>query len=100
MKIQLRHSFEDIVNIDNLLEAWKEFLQGKRHKHDVQEFSLRLYGQYYHASSRPYHRVLRTTTKRRMFRRITESSTPETLNSYLGLLGHGDTYKLKKQIGI
>ncbi|MFH1049229.1 MAG: reverse transcriptase/maturase family protein [Patescibacteria group bacterium] len=42
MKIQLRHKFEDIISIDNLLEAWKEFLQGKRHKHDIQEFSLRL----------------------------------------------------------
>jgi len=42
MKIQLRHKFEDIVNIDNLLEAWKEFLLGKRNKNDVQEFSLRL----------------------------------------------------------
>ena len=42
MKIQLRHSFEDIVNIDNLLEAWKEFIRGKRNKSDVQEFSFNL----------------------------------------------------------
>lgn len=42
MKIQLRHSFENIVSIDNLLEAWKEFVKGKRYKKDVQEFSLRL----------------------------------------------------------
>ena len=42
MKIQLRHSFKDIISIDNLLEAWKEFLRGKRHKSDVQEFSFRL----------------------------------------------------------
>ncbi|KKS45691.1 MAG: hypothetical protein UV62_C0018G0001 [Parcubacteria group bacterium GW2011_GWC1_43_11] len=40
MKIQLRHSFEDIICIDNLLEAWKEFVRGKRNKRDVQEFSL------------------------------------------------------------
>lgn len=42
MKIQLRHSFEDIINIENLLEAWKEFVRGKRKKSDIQEFSLKL----------------------------------------------------------
>jgi len=42
MKIQLRHSFKDIVSIDNLLGAWKEFVKGKRNKLDVQEFSLKL----------------------------------------------------------
>ncbi len=46
----------------------------------------------------PDHRVLRTTTKRRMFRRLKESSTPETLNSYLGLIKHGNTRKIKKKI--
>lgn len=42
MKTQLSHTFEDIVSVDNLLEAWREFLRGKRGKRDVQEFSLRL----------------------------------------------------------
>jgi len=42
MKIQLNHKFEDIISIENLLEAWKEFVRGKRHKRDVCEFSLRL----------------------------------------------------------
>ena len=46
----------------------------------------------------PKYRILRTATKRRMFRRITESPTPETLNSYLGLLRWGDAYKLQKEI--
>lgn len=46
----------------------------------------------------PDHRVLRTTTKRRMFRRIKVHSTSETLNSYLGLLSHGNTNKLKRGI--
>ena len=46
----------------------------------------------------PYYRVLRTATKRRMMRRIIESPTPETLNSYLGLLKHGNTEKLQKEI--
>ncbi|MBI2098971.1 group II intron reverse transcriptase domain-containing protein [Candidatus Uhrbacteria bacterium] len=42
MKIQLSHKFEDIISIDNLLEAWKEFAKGKKGKRDVQEFSFRL----------------------------------------------------------
>ena len=42
MKIQFAHKFEDIISIENLLEAWKEFLRGKRRKLDVQKFSMRL----------------------------------------------------------
>ena len=47
----------------------------------------------------PDHRVLRTTTKRRMFRNIVLSSyNKETVQSYLGLISHGNTYKLRKEI--
>ncbi|HRZ95906.1 MAG TPA: reverse transcriptase/maturase family protein [Candidatus Moranbacteria bacterium] len=42
MKIQLSHKFEDIISLENLLEAWKEFICGKKNKKDVQEFSMRL----------------------------------------------------------
>jgi len=38
----LVHSFEDIISLDNLLEAWREFLSGKKQKKDVQIFSLAL----------------------------------------------------------
>lgn len=41
-KIRLTHSFEDIVSLENLLIAWKEFLPGKRKKNDVQTFSAQL----------------------------------------------------------
>jgi RNA-directed DNA polymerase len=34
--------FEDIINLENLLEAWQEFLLGKRKRKDVQEFRTRL----------------------------------------------------------
>ena len=44
------------------------------------------------------HRVLRTTTKRRMFKRLRQSPRQETLNSYFGLLKHGNTLKLRKAI--
>lgn len=35
MKIKLTHKFEDIINLDNLLSAWGEFLNGKRGRRDV-----------------------------------------------------------------
>ncbi|MCR4328878.1 MAG: reverse transcriptase/maturase family protein [Patescibacteria group bacterium] len=34
--------FEQIIAVENLLAAWKEFLRGKRTKPDMQEFSLML----------------------------------------------------------
>jgi len=46
----------------------------------------------------PDHKVLRTVTKRRAFKRINTHSTPETINSYLGLLSHGNTYKIRSKI--
>jgi retron-type reverse transcriptase len=45
----------------------------------------------------PNHRVLRTSTKKKMFRGIAKSGgKPETVQSYLGLLSHGNTHKLKQ----
>lgn len=47
----------------------------------------------------PNHRVLRTTTKRRMFKRLeTRKDNENTLQSYLGLLSHGNANKLKIKI--
>jgi len=46
------------------------------------------------------HRVLRTATKRRTLRRIQSNSAPETINSYLGLLSHGNTYKLRLELDV
>lgn len=46
----------------------------------------------------PDHRVLRTATKKRMMKRISANPKPETLNSYLGLLKHGNTNKLKRKV--
>lgn len=42
----------------------------------------------------PHHKVLRTTTKRRMFRKLQEKPSKESMASYLGLLSHGNTHKL------
>ena len=46
----------------------------------------------------PHHRVLRTSTKWRMFRRLEESQKNETLQSYLGMLVHGNGYNLVSKI--
>lgn len=46
----------------------------------------------------PDHRVLRRATKRRMFKRILANPKEETLNSYYGLLKHGNAKKLEKEI--
>ena len=37
-RIQFTHSYEDIISVENLLAAWREFVRGKRKKKDVQEF--------------------------------------------------------------
>lgn len=66
-RIQLTHSFEDIISLDNILAAWKEFLRGKREKPDVIVFSSRLMdniiflhsdlaaGQYRHGGYESFH---------------------------------------------
>ena len=41
-KVQLRHNFEYIVSLENLLLAWREFIKGKSQRKDVLEFQLRL----------------------------------------------------------
>jgi retron-type reverse transcriptase len=45
------------------------------------------------------HRILRNTTRKRMIKNVQNSGCSyATLNSYFGLLGHGDTYKIKKMV--
>ncbi len=48
----------------------------------------------------PHHRVLRTTTKNRMLRNLAQNPKEESVQSYLGMLSHGDEYKLRQQIRI
>lgn len=44
----------------------------------------------------PYHRVLRNVTKRRMFKGIKKRPKNPTLQSYLGLIRHGNSFGLKQ----
>ena len=46
------------------------------------------------------HRVLRTATKRRMFKKLKQNKTKETLASYQGLLSHGNTHCLLDHIAL
>ncbi|MBI4155621.1 MAG: group II intron reverse transcriptase domain-containing protein [Candidatus Zambryskibacteria bacterium] len=48
----------------------------------------------------PHHRTIRTTTKRKILKALKKFPQPETINSYKGLLGHGDTYRIQKKVGI
>lgn len=47
----------------------------------------------------PDHRVLRTSTKRRMLKKVRglEKDSP-TVNSYMGMLSHGNTHKLRESV--
>lgn len=47
----------------------------------------------------PNHRVLRASTKRRMFRNLKENNYKlESVNSYLGMLSHGEGFGLSEKI--
>ena len=47
----------------------------------------------------PKHRTLRTVTKRRMFRKLKQKEyAEESVQSYLGMLKHGNGHKLKNEI--
>jgi retron-type reverse transcriptase len=41
-RVQFSHKYEDVISVENLLEAWKEFKRGKTKKEGVQRFQLRL----------------------------------------------------------
>lgn len=48
----------------------------------------------------PHHRILRSNTRKRMMRKLRAPYLRgETLQSYLGLLKHGNTHKLRSNVG-
>ncbi|MFA6135992.1 MAG: reverse transcriptase/maturase family protein [Candidatus Paceibacterota bacterium] len=46
----------------------------------------------------PDYRILRTSTKKRMLKRLKQHPTQETISSYLGLIKHGNEYKIREKI--
>jgi retron-type reverse transcriptase len=92
----------DKTSLANILDQMKEFLENdlKLNMHPDKVFIRTIasgvdFLGWVHFSK---HRVLRTSTKRRMFRNMTKSQKTNTVISYLGMLGHGNTYKLKEKI--
>ena len=46
----------------------------------------------------PHCRILRTSTKRRILKRLQKNSSVETIASYFGVLSHGNTHKIIKRM--
>jgi retron-type reverse transcriptase len=46
----------------------------------------------------PKHRVLRTSTKKRMLKNLKNNPKEQTVQSYLGMLKHGNTQKLREMV--
>lgn len=48
----------------------------------------------------PHHRQIRTATKRKIIRNMKEYPKQSSMNSYRGLLEHGNTYKLQERLNM
>ena len=46
----------------------------------------------------PHHRILRAATRRRVSKKFKQNRSDGTIASYLGLLGHGNTHKLRRRL--
>ena len=95
---------EDKKYLETILPKIEQFLNSKLHlklhpdKVYIQTYSSGVdFLGWVHFS---HHRVIRTTTKRKIVKNMKWYPRPETVNSYRGLLGHGDTYKMRKGIGL
>jgi len=89
--------------LEDILEKMQEFLRNelKLTMHPDKVFIKTIYSSvdflgWVHFAK---HRVLRTATKRRMFRNLRENKSENVKASYLGMLSHGNGYELKKKLG-
>ncbi len=93
---------EDRESLEKFISAIKKFLNDKLklNLHPDKIFIKTLYSgvDFLGWNNFSDHRVLRNKTRNRMLKRIKKNSSIETLNSYLGLLKHGNTNKLKLEI--
>jgi hypothetical protein len=46
----------------------------------------------------PHYKKLRSKTKERAFRKLADTPKDEVFQSYLGLLSHGNTWKIEKDL--
>jgi retron-type reverse transcriptase len=94
---------EDKKYLENILEKMEEFLENKlklqMHPDKVYIKTIASGVDFLGWVQFPKHIVLRTSTKRRMLKNIQNNMKPETIQSYLGMLKHGNGYKLERTIG-
>jgi len=93
---------QDKEYLQNTLEQMKEFLENKlklnMHPDKVYIKTIASGVDFLGWVSFPKHRVLRTSTKRRMLKKLKEDSKEETWQSYFGMLKHGDAYELQQKL--
>src|SRR3989344_5213783 len=92
----------DKIKLEKLLEKMKEFLENKlklnMHPDKVYIKTIVSGVDFLGWVSFPKHRVLRTSTKRRMLKRLRGNPKEETRQSYLGMLKHGNAYELQQRL--
>ena len=96
---------DDKEYLKNILEKMEEFLVNKlklnMHPDKVYIKTLASGVDFLGWVNFPNHRVLRNSTKKRMFRNLKQNDfKKESVNSYLGMLSHGNGYKLKERIDL
>lgn len=88
----------------DLLEKCEEFLREKLkltlHEHKVYIKTYASGVDFLGWVHFPRHRQIRTSTKRKLIRNLRGYPKPQTVTSYRGLLGHGDTYELQRRVGL
>lgn len=93
---------EDKEYLEKVLEQMKEFLESnlKLSMHPDKVFIKTIASgvDFLGWVHFPKHRVLRSATKRRMFRNLKTNKKPNTVSSYLGMLSHGNANKLREKI--
>jgi len=93
---------EDKKYLEFVLEQMKEFLENnlKLTMHPNKVFIKTIFSgvDFLGWVHFPKYRVLRNSTKKRMFRNLKNNKKSNTVESYLGMLSHGNGYKLKEKI--
>jgi retron-type reverse transcriptase len=93
---------QDRRELENILPKLREFLENKLKlnlhpdKVIIQTFSSGT--DFLGWVNFTNHRILRTATKRRMLKNLRNNPKPEIIQSYSGLLSHGNTYNLRNKI--
>lgn len=91
--------FQHKNHLENLIPRIAEFLENrlKLTLHPNKVFIKTIYSglDFLGWVNFPKHRVLRTSTKRKMLRNLKDEPAKGTKSSYLGMLSHGNAYKLK-----